>query len=755
MSPRYGLHYIHLGSDLVELPVLNVRAEASIKELAARVKLIQTYRNNADHAIEPVYCFPVPARAAVCSFAMTKQDGTRVVGRVLEKDEAKKTYDAAVEKGVQASLMERQYADVFQVSVGNIPPGEEVKIELVYATELSEDEENDSIRFHLPAGIGARYGQAPASDTAFKGTPFLNVAIAIEAVAPISKITCISHTVSTELGPDPTLPNFKDLPFSHYARVSLISEAQLDKDFVLTVKSAGLDAPRCIAELHPTHDTVALSLTLVPRFTLPDLRRQEFIILVDRSGSMSGARIAAARRALVIMLRGLPHADTLFQIASFGDRTSALWPDGSKPYNQQTLQEATKHVDGMKANYGGTEIRAALQYCVAKRCCDRSTSILVLTDGDAWDIPGVLEAVKTAVDGAPADAPIRMSVLGIGNMVSTGMCEGIARVGHGACILVGEEETSFTGKIARLLKAARTPIISNVAVDWGRPVVEEAELGGDFEIVEAPQMEPQQPATLNLFVEDIDPTIFEETVAPPAPPVVLPPPSAVQQSPFKIRTISPGIRLNVYAILQGQSVPEAVILHGSTAEGAKIELRVPVSLSRLPSDPTEPSSIHALAARKIIQDLEDGNHPFLQISDAGLRSRTVKASIVRLGTTYSIASIHTSFVAVDESQPEVLAGVPSVLEEEEEQSDDDMGFGLFDGGPSGTTTSFLAGVDASSDDDMGFGLLKMTTTTWRALPYPPLQMPLLLRPRLSQRTPSRRSPVFNPSTVNSPLTSSP
>ncbi|KAJ7487233.1 vault protein inter-alpha-trypsin domain-containing protein, partial [Mycena galericulata] len=670
MSPLiFGLHY-YSDRTRVALLLLNVRAEASLKELAAQVKITQTYGNDTAYPIEATYSFPIPVRAVVCSFAMIKQDGTRVVGRVQEKEEARQTYESAVVSGQQASLMEQQHPDVFQVSVGNIPPKEHVKIELVYATELSEDEENDSVRFHLPTYIGARYGQAPKSVspslrnpfwnpfyTLTSVTQFLRLSISVEALAPISKIGCPSHTVSTELGPDPTLPNFKDLPFFNYARVSLSSESALDKDFVLTVRSAGLDAPRCVAELHPdsSHDTVAMALTLVPRFKLPDLPRQEFIILVDRSGSMDGARIAAARRALVVMLRALPHKDTLFQIISFGGHRTALWPRGSRPYNQQTLEEATRHVDGMRANYGGTEIRAALKQCFDGRASGRPTSVFMLTDGDAWDLDAVLGTVKDAVAAAPWDAPLRVSVLGIGNSVSTAMCEGIARVGQGTCILVGERETGFTGKIARLLKAARTPGISNISVDWGRPAAEVPKVPApepedDFELVD------EQKTTLNIFDEIVDSTHIDETVAPPPPPVILPPPSAVQQSPFKIRTLFPGTRLNVYAILQGTSPPPhrdtcmTVTLRGSTADGAVIELTIPVTLSHLKNDPGASPAIHALAVRKIIQDLEDGQHGLAAAlsnpDDTDLLARTVKASIVRLGTTYAISSAHTSFVAV-------------------------------------------------------------------------------------------------------------
>ncbi|KAJ7682855.1 von Willebrand factor type A domain-containing protein [Mycena rosella] len=547
--------------------------------------------------------------------------------------------------------MEQQTSDVFQVSVGKIPANEQVKIELVYATELSEDEENDSARFHLPVHIGARYGQAPAavmtpSNNPFlvasaSNTSFLTLAMSVEALAPISKIGCPSHAVSTELGPDPALPNFKDLPFANYARISLYSDSALDKDFVLTIKSAGLDAPRCVAELHPTHDTVALGLSLVPRFKLPDIARQEFVFLVDRSGSMEGGRIAAARKALVVMLRSLPHKDSLFQIISFGNDSRALWQGGSRPYNQETLEEATRHVDRMRADYGGTEIRSALQNCFDTRKLNRPTSVFLLTDGEAWDLDAVLDAVKTAVAAAPESAPLRVSVLGIGHSVSTAMCEGIARVGLGTCMLVGEKEASFTGKIARLLKAARTPPISSIFIDWGRPL---AEVGkpqqpeDDFEMVEADGKKTEEAdapkKTLNIFDEAMD---FDTTPPPPPPPlVVLSPPPAVQQSPFKVRNLSPGVRLNIYAILQGKSIPKTVTLRGSTADGAAIELPIPVTLSHLQNDP-------------------DGQHGLVVADpdDADLLARTVKASVVRLGKTYSISSTHTSFVAVDDG-PTVL-----------------------------------------------------------------------------------------------------
>ncbi|KAF9030093.1 VIT-domain-containing protein [Hymenopellis radicata] len=669
-SSIFGLGYFH-ERNFIALPLRHVRAKVTIKESCAQVKLTQTFGNDAKTPIEAVYVFPVPARAAVSGFVMIKQDGTRIVGVVQEKAEAKATYDTAVAQGKTTSLMGQETPDVFQVSVGNISVNEQVEIELTYSTELAEDEDNDSIRLHLPVHIGARYGQSPStlkststatigsvwkifSSSSFRNNkaPFMEFAISVEATSPISKVGCPSHTISTELGPDPALPNAKALPFSNYARVNLTSESALDRDFVLTIKSAGLDAPRCIAELHPKHDTIGMALSLVPRFSLPDVKSQEFIFLVDRSGSMHGGRIAAASKALAIMLRSLPHMNTYFQIGSFGTSATLLW-QRSRPYNQETLDDATRHVDGMEADYGGTEMRRALEMCFKHRRTDRPTSVFVLTDGDAWDLNGVFREVKDAVDAAPSKAYLRVYCLGIGNAASTAMCEGIARAGNGACMMVTEQESALTGKIARLLKAARTPLISDIKVDWGRPASETKNaMNGDddFDMVSVTSenmvVEETKKKSLNIFDESADPTKVDSSPFPP--PVVLPPPPAVQTSPATIQNLSP--------VFVWKQVPQTVCLRGVTEDGSNIELSIPVTLSQLPILEDAPPALHALAARKIVQDFEDGRHDAMIrngnearfTKDLFLLKRTIKAHIVRLGKTYSIVSSHTSFVAVDE-----------------------------------------------------------------------------------------------------------
>jgi hypothetical protein len=105
-----GLYYFFVDRN-IPLPLLHVHAVANIKELAAHVKLTHTYANDTAFALEATYSFPIPARAAVCSFVMIKEDGTRVIGHVQEKGEAREIYASAVVQGKQAALMEQQTPD--------------------------------------------------------------------------------------------------------------------------------------------------------------------------------------------------------------------------------------------------------------------------------------------------------------------------------------------------------------------------------------------------------------------------------------------------------------------------------------------------------------------------------------------------------------------------------------------------------------------------------------------------------------------
>jgi von Willebrand factor type A domain len=197
-----------------------------------------------------------------------------------------------------------------------------------------DDEIAEQVRFQLPVAIGKRYGTPPSGiENTASATPQtrIRITVDIQMSGRIRNVSSPTHTIA------PLIPHKTHLGKRSHRRttVKFRSGTFLQHDFVLTIQADGLDAPRCFAEPRGA-GTIAMQLTMVPKFKLPQIPAQEFIFVVDRSGSMSGLRIETAKQTLKILLHMLPSELTIFNIVSFGSRADSLWPYSQK-YTQTTL----------------------------------------------------------------------------------------------------------------------------------------------------------------------------------------------------------------------------------------------------------------------------------------------------------------------------------------------------------------------------------------------------------------------------------
>ncbi|KAG8840682.1 hypothetical protein FRB91_005777, partial [Serendipita sp. 411] len=474
------------------------------------------------------------------------------------------------------------------------------------------------------------------------------------------------------------------------AFVYLGDSAMLDKDIVIVISAQGMDTPRCSVERWLKSDgaeetTDAYALTLVPKFELPALPSQEYIFLVDRSGSMAGSRIKAVRAALQILLRSLPSRGTSFNIVSFGSNYTSLWPT-SQAYSAESMEQASKHVDGFDANYGGTELRSAIEFAFNSRqdvkggSTDKNdkmpTSVFVLTDGEAWDLDGIIASINQNCGNAKKDGSLlRTFTLGVGNQVSTAMCEGIARAGKGTAVFVAEGEKP-DAKLMGLLKAARGGVIDDLAVDWvdseqAKDDDDDFEVipsskAGDYPESNASSPPPQSQPPLSLFDESHVDTPAETGARKAI--VLLDPPPKVQQAPKSDKLpipLYPGFRCSIFAIVKRGSNPgphSANVKITGKVMGRDVVLQIPVSPVSVHPGLVEGKVeggrlLHTLAAKALVQVFEDLP-----------KTPENKAEIERLGKRYSLATSATSFVAIDEeTKDEIERKESQVVEPEEER----------------------------------------------------------------------------------------
>jgi len=151
----------------------------------------------------------------------------------------------------------------------------------------------------------------------------------------------------------------------------------------------------------------------------------EYLFLIDRSGSMSGEPITLAVRALKVFLHSLPMG-SFFNVYSFGSDYETLF-ESSVEYTQATLDCAAAQVTAFQADLGGTELFAPLLqiFSAPKVAAAHTRHIFLLTDGAVNNTDMVVKLIRDNCVGT------KVHTFGIGSGVSTELIKNSAMAGLG------------------------------------------------------------------------------------------------------------------------------------------------------------------------------------------------------------------------------------------------------------------------------------------------------------------------------------
>jgi Ca-activated chloride channel family protein len=451
-----------LRTDRGNLPLETIDVEVTITGLTARVDLRQVFRNPYGVPLEATYVFPLPDRAAVTAMRM-EADGRVIVGVLRERGRAREDYERAIDEGRRASIAEEERPDVFTMRVGNILPGERVTVRLSLAQPLPYADGTATFRF--PLVVAPRYvpGDPLGSEQVGAGwAPDTDAVPDASRISPPVLLPGFPHPVQLSIGvrlqPGGLQPSQvrSSLHAVHAegSRLRIHPGERADRDFVLRL---GYGEPEAATEaLLVTRDAPAepgderglssdawdhgsgtFQLTVLPPTITDTARPRDVVLVLDRSGSMGGWKIVAARRAAARIVDTLTGRDR-FAVLTFDN--TAEFPTGLAPglveASDRNRYRAVEHLARVQAR-GGTEMLAPLTEAVALLAGDqpdRERVLVLVTDGQIGNEDQVLAAL------APALAIVTVHTVGIDRAVNAGFLSRLAVLGGGRCELVESED---------------------------------------------------------------------------------------------------------------------------------------------------------------------------------------------------------------------------------------------------------------------------------------------------------------------------
>ncbi|HEC83751.1 MAG TPA: VWA domain-containing protein, partial [Thioploca sp.] len=454
----------------LEMPLKHTEVKIDVSGFVASATVTQHYHNQFEKPIEAVYTFPLPNDAAVDDMQMKIGERT-IKGLIKRKDEARKIYEQARQRGQRASLLEQERPNIFTQFVANIMPSDNIVISIRYVNILRYADGHYELVF--PMVVGPRY--MPGKVTGYSGTgwaldtdivpdasriapPVLNpeirtghdiaLSVKLDAGVPIQHVQSPSHQINlNKINP-------------HEYTIKLQRTDRLpNKDFVLRYQVAGT-APEIATIAHHDERGGFFTLIIQPQKTVTDAQvvPRELIFILDTSGSMRGFPLAKSKEAMERLIQGMRPMDR-FNVVRFAGDTGTLW-EQPRLYTQADANQASYYVSGFQSG-GGTEMGKGITEALSQPAADGYLRIaFLLTDGHVGNEFGIFQAIDKERRSA------RVFSLGVGSSVNRYLLDRIAELGRGEAFYVRQDENSEK-VIDQFFQRVDRPALAHIEIDWG------------------------------------------------------------------------------------------------------------------------------------------------------------------------------------------------------------------------------------------------------------------------------------------------
>jgi Ca-activated chloride channel family protein len=422
------------------LEVTSHQVNVKIDGQVAVTSIDQEFFNPNDQRLEGYYMFPVPKGAHIDKFSM-EIGGKSVDAELLSADKARRIYEDIVRKMRDPALLEYAGRDLFKVRVFPIEPRSRKPIKISY-TEL------------LRSDAGTVTYLYPLSTEKFSSAPIKNLSMKIElkSAEPLASIYSPSHKVEIKRdGPNGAVIGYES------------KDEKPDTDFQLVYSSDIRDVGLRLITYKPDTDDGYFLLLAAPTIsneTKPAAK--DVVFVVDTSGSMAGAKLQQAQKALRFCVENLNNDDR-FEIVRFSTDAEPLFHE-LVPADSDHRKRANGFIDDFKP-IGGTAIAEALQSALKARPdkSDRPYVVIFLTDG----LPTVgTRNPDEIVANIKKASGVRIFSFGIGSDVNTELLDQIAEGTRAfSQYVLANEDLEL--KVSNFYTRIKEPALTNLKLDLG------------------------------------------------------------------------------------------------------------------------------------------------------------------------------------------------------------------------------------------------------------------------------------------------
>lgn len=479
------------GEAVYAAPALSSDVVVDVAGEIARVTVRQHFRNPTDAWLEGVYVFPLPDRSAVDRLTMKIGERT-VEGRILEREEAEAVYRRAAQEGRHASLLTSARPNVFSTAVANIGPGQEITIEIGYQDRTEFRDGRWQYRF--PMAVAPRYTpdaapklvavppriEAPwprRRDIAQRDEETTRKEPGRDLLGPVRRpedgpANTVSLAVLLDAGvalADIVSPGHAiDVTREGDARaVVTLGEGVVpaDRDFVLEWTPAAAAAPQVGLFAEEVHGATHLAVNLLPpaESEWPGSERpRDLLLILDKSGSMSGPAMEQAKQAVALAIRRLGPGDR-FDLIAFDDQAARLF-GRLRRVDDASRAEALRALDRLEAD-GGTEMSGALDLAFDEGADgdvpddSRLRQIVFVTDGAVSNERELFDMIAARLGEA------RLFTVGIGSAPNGFFMRRAAEAGRGTYTFI-DGPTRVDDEMTALLRKLERPALTDIELHW-------------------------------------------------------------------------------------------------------------------------------------------------------------------------------------------------------------------------------------------------------------------------------------------------